>query len=796
MQTVSNISAYPVSEIETVTLTHPFERSFSTPTFVLILKGSAMPDFGNKVIRHGQGDLIFLPKGRSVSFEASPETMLLIVGFESTFLEDQLRIDPLPLLSSALDAQTDYHALKRALLGLEGEFHTYYHYAPKYADSRLFHLGLLSSSYLVLKELTYILWNHWFRGGNEQHADRLRRIEAYIDLHYGENLSLTDLAQEFSLTPQYLSAFFSSQFGTNFKTYLNKKRLFYSLTDLRNPDIPINEIALSCGFMSPSSYRRNFLAMYGISPSAYRSKSLREETAAETALKTAHFAEEDRLTETDLLTNHISLDASGTSRIMPRSNRMINIGSVRHLLSEKYRICFLNFLKKMQFQYVRIEEILSNSFMPMLLPHYEYYFQNVDIVLNCFYENDVLPFIELTKTEALFEMENGYMEHYSIPRDDRFFRVLESFLKHVSRRWPLSWLNRWQFELWMLPRDTCESYAKAFAKAVRLIRRFIPEARIGGPGYDAASHNCLPSELFNAFRKEDIMPDFFSASVHYDLPPEGKGQRFSTDSHLAERICRELRASLSKASPDLPLYITEWYSVSADYIPITASLYQAAFIVRTALILRKYSDLSAYWLFSDTDLPPSALSGSSLSFGRGLFGPHFQPYASYYAFEFLTDLGKNLIFEGPFCSFTHFAKNHYQLLAFHYTHFRSLADPRIRSVLDFDRIYELFNDDEETSLSFDISGLTPGTYYLTTRILNRDHGSMLDTLIEEYAESNVDKLDFLYYTKETPVFTHFRRAVPCAPFERHTFLHSDGSLSLKVVLPPHAICLWDLRLQI
>ena len=242
--------------------------------FLYVAKGSLSVSFGAEPLMLEHSDLVFLPPGRSFSC-SSQGSRILLLGLSDSFVDDHLNVRPLPLLISPLEPEKDYLPLKRHILTI----------ASRDRDSDCDDLFVTGTVYLLLSELRSLIPENAAASGSSRYAERVRRIAEYIDLHYADNFSLTDLANAFYLTPQYLSTFFREHFSSNFKTYLTDKRLFYSLRDLRNTRIPISEIALKNGFASVSAYQKNFLKVYGCSPSEFRARHQKKQAEAASGIR-------------------------------------------------------------------------------------------------------------------------------------------------------------------------------------------------------------------------------------------------------------------------------------------------------------------------------------------------------------------------------------------------------------------------------------------------------------------------------------------------------------------------------
>lgn len=89
---------------------------------------------------------------------------------------------------------------------------------------------------------------------------------SYINVHFRENPSLSDVASYLGITPNYLSEQFHEVTGKKYKEYLNDVRLMYAKKLLASSDLSITEICFACGFSSLSNFLRVFKTHFGMSP--------------------------------------------------------------------------------------------------------------------------------------------------------------------------------------------------------------------------------------------------------------------------------------------------------------------------------------------------------------------------------------------------------------------------------------------------------------------------------------------------------------------------------------------------
>lgn len=100
------------------------------------------------------------------------------------------------------------------------------------------------------------------------------KVTDFINEHYRESITLTQIADIVGLTPQYLSFLFKSEMKIGIKEYLSRSRLLCAEEMLKNTKMPVSEICYFCGFSNFSHFLRTFRKYYGASPKEYRKNHL------------------------------------------------------------------------------------------------------------------------------------------------------------------------------------------------------------------------------------------------------------------------------------------------------------------------------------------------------------------------------------------------------------------------------------------------------------------------------------------------------------------------------------------
>lgn len=107
-------------------------------------------------------------------------------------------------------------------------------------------------------------------------AQIVNQIIDYINDNYQSKLSIVELADRFSLTPNYFGFLFKKTTGIPFNDYLNSIRLKHACNFILNTNLTLQEISVLTGFNSLPYFNSTFKKFYGITPAKYRSLTPRQ----------------------------------------------------------------------------------------------------------------------------------------------------------------------------------------------------------------------------------------------------------------------------------------------------------------------------------------------------------------------------------------------------------------------------------------------------------------------------------------------------------------------------------------
>ena len=93
---------------------------------------------------------------------------------------------------------------------------------------------------------------------------------SYLDLHFREDIRLSDLLAQAHLSASAFSRAFRMATGLSFKAYLRERRIQYACALLQETDKSVSSICAECGYHDFSAFSRAFRASLGVTPFQYR----------------------------------------------------------------------------------------------------------------------------------------------------------------------------------------------------------------------------------------------------------------------------------------------------------------------------------------------------------------------------------------------------------------------------------------------------------------------------------------------------------------------------------------------
>ena len=100
----------------------------------------------------------------------------------------------------------------------------------------------------------------------------LNKIIQYVEKHYSEEITLSEIADNIHINYYYLSAYFKNQTSENLTAYINKVRVEKAKILLQDGDLSIAEVSSLVGFSEHNYFSKVFKKYALMTPTSYRRK--------------------------------------------------------------------------------------------------------------------------------------------------------------------------------------------------------------------------------------------------------------------------------------------------------------------------------------------------------------------------------------------------------------------------------------------------------------------------------------------------------------------------------------------
>lgn len=104
---------------------------------------------------------------------------------------------------------------------------------------------------------------------------RMKQMLSWLDEHYSDPVTVSQLANAAGICVRECQRLFSNFLHDTPMQYLARRRIAAAAELLASTDLPITQVAMCCGFETPSYFAKQFKGITGVTPREYRLQSLR-----------------------------------------------------------------------------------------------------------------------------------------------------------------------------------------------------------------------------------------------------------------------------------------------------------------------------------------------------------------------------------------------------------------------------------------------------------------------------------------------------------------------------------------
>lgn len=403
-----------------------------------------------------------------------------------------------------------------------------------------------------LKEVTF----------SKKNRDRIMSILSYMEQHYTEGLTLSDIAKSQNLSVPYLASFFERNTGKTFLTYYNEIRLSHAVNAMLFSDESLENIALSNGFNDSRSFVALFKKKYNMLPSTYRRQhtsklfnpdsihtindtnqtisldSIQKANAFHTLSKYLLLFKSEAAPPSLINTSSRRIDAGSVSiatsgvQLRHTYHRLMCVGSAKQFLYQEVQDMIRTTQKEIHYDYVKFHGLLSDDMMVYTekqdgTPVYT--FTLIDKVFDFLLSVGLRPLCQLSfmpRALALDPERTINMGHFntSPPKDMKKWRnLIDALIRHLIIRYGIIEVREWLFCLWNEPDGTVNEYSWSnrqlffdfYQLTYKTVKSIDSNFRFGTPSLllSIIEEQGWATEYFQYCAQNDCQPDFLN--IHY-----------------------------------------------------------------------------------------------------------------------------------------------------------------------------------------------------------------------------------------------------------------------------------------
>ena len=271
---LSSADRWDAIQVDLVHVTGPSEipeTSLPSHRLVAHLDGPAQTRFWCAgVTRLGEcvaGDLCIFPATMPFAIRRDRQGRVVTAFLNPRVVEEVAADEHLP---SPRELRPMFRArnplLNELILALAEEVRTDNPGGPLYAET----LGAAVAAQLLRTQLRVSLER---RRPNGLGPMTLRRLFDYVEDHLTDKIPLSDLAAIAGMSTFQLVRRFKDATGLPPHQFVTRRRIERAKQLLSDPDSSVLEVALACGFASPSHFAQAFRMVTGVTPRSYRGTS-------------------------------------------------------------------------------------------------------------------------------------------------------------------------------------------------------------------------------------------------------------------------------------------------------------------------------------------------------------------------------------------------------------------------------------------------------------------------------------------------------------------------------------------
>lgn len=791
----------PFLKIVYLTINDHSKKSFLDYDFFLVLEGTMRISKDKETFFLGKDDIFLFEPGYEYHISSAGNNVILSIVLDSRFF--LLGRSPRTghyVCNSAADSSRSYRPLRQLLMQI----------AYTSTDtSEAVELHLTSHAYRLLY---YLNTYHYEQNqeqltptNNKKYQERITNILNYIHHNYATPITLQEAADSLHLSAPYLSAFFKQNMNLNFNTYVNQVRLKHAVDDLIYTEKSITAITFDNGFASMNAFNKLFKEKYQTTPHRYRLEKREErlfqphsneEIVRELSSEDYQYLLEDYGQPVDDFFHDIQFpfqetievaDMHTSTPVAPIWKTLLNVGPLSRLSQRYIEKQLAGIQESVGFSHARIEYALNPQLFLTHTPEHELFnFAAFDFTIDILRMQQLVPYLDLSiPIEQLSTNSQGEI----VVDLEQYISLLASFIRHNANMYGPDFMETWYFEISPHRRlsqnefESPESFANRFLKAHRLIKTFLPNAKVGGICHDVILPFAQYRTILELLKEQQIIPDFLSLGIFpYESLPASEendspnGMYYTRDTSYALHKVTEFKKLLSEYYDKLPSVHIAYLAVDffhGHYLNDTC--FQSTFLFHNTVDLIEEVDMLGYYQLSDIASQEEEISGF-LDGRTGLFNKYGIRKPGCHLLDVFSNCRNNLVQKSDDFVILKGAVDRYMIGLCNYTYVNELNSFTMHHKIPIEDAYKVYESPKTKNVELKLHNLAPGEYDIILFQINPKHGSALDEWARNGYWNRFSREELEYMRKILqPLRTYYVKT------------SNDGTMQFQFQIAPHEV---------
>lgn len=729
-------------------------RVFAVNQLIFVLKGELNITYRSSSHQLTAEDFLFICEAEPLSISGEDAHVLFISIPSTSLREHQHEIQCNSTLSPDKSCFSRLKEYLFEIIQTQYSGGTFYELRLQ-ALWKSFLFELLSSFYLASSGSSDHR-NYQALSTKRKREQEFTEILDIIEKNYMNPLKLHDLANMYYYAPSYLSRLFLKYTGLHFSEYLTDIRLKKAMTLLTHTNLEIGAIADKTGFPNPRAFQQAFQKKYHMRPSKYRMDfanihdfhpdehirtnihDLMQQGIITLPTGDSHVSSNDTLPVTH---HHLGCFSASVSQPFDVSakNSVLNIYRAKDLLLDSVQDEIRTLQKEIGFTYINCHGFLADDMQIYFEDIFHHQAESGQRILHydfslyekifCFAQELGLKFIiqlgytPLFLAPASFRDTSQNGNNICMPASmNEWNDYIQQFFSFLKNRFG-NWLNDCPVLLWQTPdlhiqffhAVSKEEYFSLYLNTYKTIKQILPDITFASPTISISQsgvnflqdylrfchqHDCVPDKIYTTYIVQN--------SKNFPLLiPSLECRTFVTE---VTSILHSLKIKKS-----ISFHLLEYYH-SFGLDDLCDSMAGAMLPIK--IILENESLFQSFGYWAASDFTTETVYGmEQFAGGRGIFTRSGGKKAIFYALQFLSRLGNELIASGNGYVLTK-KGNSYQLLLYH-----NIPESEWTETFTAENALHFYQMYLDMAIELSISDLHTSKVLIREEFLNADCGS-------------------------------------------------------------------------